>query len=44
MVMKEENKDARKDLLDTQMETSVILYEKMELVFIHNIFFLLDKI
>jgi len=44
MVMKEENKDARKDLLDTQMETSVIHYEKMGLVFIHNIFFLLDKI
>jgi hypothetical protein len=44
MVMKEENKDARKDLLDTQMETSVILHGKMELVFINNIFFLLDKI
>jgi len=44
MVMKEGNKDARKDLLDTQMETSVILYGKMELVFINNIFFLLGNI
>jgi hypothetical protein len=31
-------------LLDTQMETSVILHRKMELVFINNVFFLLDKI